>query len=209
MTTKNNTLIILDWDDTLFPTSWFLEKKVDVNNPQKEFVNMIKKLDDKLVILFKKLLKCGEVAVVTNAMLKWIVMSLSLLPKTKKIINNKIKIISARDIYQKLIPGNVNKWKKLIFEELVLNHFMDANNKNTKQIENIVSIGDAKYEFEALIELDEDFKLKKRFLKAIRFMSAPNYDSLLDQIEVLTKCIKKVCKNSQHYDLKFEFNQNN
>ncbi len=29
---KNNTLIILDWDDTIYPTSWTIENKIDQNN---------------------------------------------------------------------------------------------------------------------------------------------------------------------------------
>ena len=31
--TKKRTLIILDWDDTLFPTSWVVNKKLDLTDP--------------------------------------------------------------------------------------------------------------------------------------------------------------------------------
>ena len=30
---RKKTLIILDWDDTLFPTSWVLENKIDLTDP--------------------------------------------------------------------------------------------------------------------------------------------------------------------------------
>jgi hypothetical protein len=133
-------------------------------------------------------------------MVKWITISSKMLPKTKKLINKHIDIISARDIYQKKMPKKQFVWKKLIFEQLVIEHFMDKQYK----VENIISVGDADYEFQALIDLYEDFKMKKRILKAIKFLQGPDYESLIDQLQVLNKSIFKVCNSKNHMDLKFK-----
>lgn len=198
----HKTLIILDWDDTLFPTSWVLKNNIDVNDTTilNDNGHLFEKLDLILYKLLLNCLKCGKVVIVTNAMVKWVTISSKMLPKTKKLIDKNIDIISARDIYQKEMPKKQFVWKKLIFEQLVIEHFMDKQYK----VENIISIGDADYEFQALIDLYEDFKMKKRILKAIKFLQGPDYESLIDQLQVLNKSIFKVCNSKNHMDLKFK-----
>ena len=194
------TLVILDWDDTLFPTSWVVKNSIDLNKQevQRKYIDLFVKLDSLIFNLLKNFLKYGKVVVVTNAMVKWVKISSAILPNTQKLINETIDIISARDMYQKKMPGNMFAWKKLIFEQLVMEHFM-----NKHRVENIISVGDADYEFQALVDLYENFKKKKRILKAVKFLSSPTYESLIDQLEVLNKSIHKVCTSKSHMDLKF------
>jgi len=194
------TLIILDWDDTLFPTTWILKNNIDVNNGEikNKYIVYFAELDNVLYKVLINLMKYGTVTIVTNAMTKWVFLSSDIIPNTRNLIKKYIKIISARDMYQKKIP-EMEKWKKLVFEQVVTDHFM-----NKHFIENIISVGDAKYEFNALVDLHSNFKKKKRFLKSIRFMSSPTYESLIDQLEVLNNCVHKVCTSKKHMDLLFE-----
>jgi hypothetical protein len=196
---KSKTLIILDWDDTLFPTSWVVKKNINLNDS--ETINKYKmyfsELDNILYELLINFLKCGKVVIVTNAMTKWVLLSYNVLPNTKNLIKKNIEIISARDICQDKMSGQMDKWKKLIFKQLVSKYFINSSS------EKIVSIGDANYEFNALVDLHDGFK-KKRFLKAIKFMDSPSYESLLDQLEVLNSCVNNICTSDKHMDLKFE-----
>jgi len=199
----HNRLIMLDWDDTLFPTSWTVIKAIDLtdSNVRQKYVSYFTELDD---ILSKFLHKCtnkGQVFIVTNAVKRWVVTSSNVLPKTKKIIDDKIFIISARDLFQQKNPNNMEKWKKYTFEQIVNKH--DFKKQENTNFEHIISIGDAEYEFNALINL-YSHKNKKRILKSIRFLATPTYDSLIDQLEVLYDTIDKICHCKKHMDLKFK-----
>lgn len=197
----NKTLIILDWDDTLFPTTWVTKNNIKLNKQYDRNLHLVtfSELDNLLYKLLINFMKCGKVYIVTNAMVKWVLISASVLPNTQKLLKNNIKIISARDIYKKRLPGQIEIWKKIIFRNLALDFFQDKH-----KIENIISVGDAKYEFNALIDLDDNFKLKKRYLKSIRFMRYPSFDSLIDQLETLNKAIFDICNKLKHMDLKFD-----
>lgn len=197
-------LIILDWDDTLFPTSWVLKNKLDLNDKQiqNKYIVFFSRLDNLLYKLFMNFMKYGDIFIVTNAMVKWVSISCSILPNTKRLITNNIGIISARDTFQDKYPDKIDMWKKLIFKELTFDYF--KNKKKTHRIiHHVISIGDAPYEFEALVDL-YDHVSGKKILKSIRFLQSPTYESLIDQLEVLHNCVDKVCKTKKHMDLKFE-----
>lgn len=201
ISSKSKTLIILDWDDTLFPTSWAIKNNIDLTDIeiQNKYIVFFAKLDLLLYKFLNNLTKYGKVVIVTNAMSKWIIIATNILPNTQMLIKNKIKIISARDRHHHKHPGNGFIWKKLIFEQLVSEYY-DYCNKNKHCVQNIISVGDAEYEFQALINLDKN---DKRYLKSIRFMNNPSYDTLIDQLEVLNNSIPSVVNKKTHMDLMF------
>lgn len=196
MINRSNTLIYLDWDNTCIPTSYIIKNNIDVNNPTNKNMYYFKELDNRLYKLLSNLIKYGRIVIVTNAMEKWVDITTDVLPKTKDIIYDNIDIISARDKYQKKYPFKQFLWKKLVFETIVKNHFIGDSD-----IENIISIGDADYEFKALISL---YKNKKRLLKSIRFMKSPSYIYLLDQLDVLNKNVEHICMYNGHIDHIFD-----
>jgi len=193
---NKNTLIILDWDDTLFPTTWTIKKKINLNNKDdvNKYIVFFSKLDLLLCELFKEIINHGHVVIVTNAMIKWINISLKILPNTKNLIDKNVKVYSAREKYQNKNPNNIFKWKQILFQKLLL--LYSKNNI----IKNIISIGDAEYEFRALINLYN----RKRILKSIRFMAQPEFDSLMDQLNVLKKNMRMISRHDKHLDLKFD-----
>ena len=50
--TKQTTLIILDWDDTLFPTNWVMKRKINLLNTSEryQYTDYFQELDR---VLFK------------------------------------------------------------------------------------------------------------------------------------------------------------
>lgn len=196
--TNKSTLIILDWDDTLFPTSWITKNNIEIqsikNSPN---IAYFTKIDVALYKLLKLMLKCGDIYIITNALLNWIVISSSILPKTCELLkSSEIKIISARGEYQAKYDNPMD-WKKMAFER-ELNMIM----KN-KLINNVISIGDAEYEYNALINLYRDDEKNYKLLKSVKFIRYPNNYQLLDQILVLTNAIVDICMKTKHLDLKF------
>lgn len=198
---KYKSLIILDWDDTLFPTSWIIKNNIDINNKQMQnkYIVYFLKLDFLVSQLLLNLSKYGQVVIITNASLKWILTSSTILPTTQNVLKEYILVISARDAYHNKYPENMNMWKKKAFESIVNNYF-----ENYK-LQNIVSGGDAEYEFYALTDLYNDQSvIKNRLLKTIRFIKNPSFYDLLDQLNVFNECAQKVLFNMDHLDLQFK-----
>ena len=82
-----------------------------------------------------------------------------------------------------------------------------------KKMVNIISIGDAEYEYNALIDLykydiNKNKLMIKKLLKSVKLMRDPTYEILLDQLEVLTEAIRDVVVTDKHLDLNFNFSNN-
>lgn len=199
--TKKDTLIILDWDDTLFPTTWIRTNNINVKDLEtsNKYIVYFYELDTVLFKLLKKLMEYGKVIIVTNALPIWIDLSSRVLPKTSYLLT-KIKIVSARKNYQPQ-SADMMDWKKLAFKDEVLSEMLNNN------ILNIVSVGDAEYEYRALIDL-YNLNHKPKLLKSIRFVNDPSHDTLIDQLEVLKNSIPTICLIKKHLDKKFKFFSN-
>jgi len=153
--------IILDWDDTLFPTTSYFIMGWKLNWIE---------LDNKIYHLLYTIKKIGMIYIVTNANKMWVLNLLEKLPLTNSLMNN-ILIFSARDIYENKIPMEL--WKSFVFTRIV-----------KKDDNNVIIIGDSDCEKDALIEL---YKINNsRCLKLIRFIKNPSYHMVKDQLELLT-----------------------
>lgn len=202
------TLIILDWDDTLFPSSWVIKNNInlfDSNNESKlRYVRLFSELDKILYGLLKKFKKYGKVIIITNALLSWVSDCMSVLPKTSQLLHS-LRIISARQLFQYHYP-DMMEWKKNTFKHIVNENI--NTNTNINGVMNIISIGDAEYEYKALIDL-YTFKKNKKILKSIKFLRNPTLNILLDQLTVLYKAIDNICTDKKHIDWNFKFIQIN
>jgi len=207
---REKTLIILDWDDTLFPTTWVTNSNIDIKNIEKTpyLYNYFKILDRDLQELFKILINLGDVIIVTNAQLNWINISSNILPLTNKFLrlnkkNNKpIEVISARS-FASQESSNPNDWKRITFDYLLYNAYQN------KKYNNITSIGDAEYEYTALVNLYSHNTDNYKILKSIKFIKYPPKEILIDQIKVIKRVIKRVCIIKKHLDLNFTSLHNN
>ena len=139
----------------------------------------------------------GKVIIVTNAMLEWINLSSSVLPKSHDVVN-KLKVISARKEYQG--KTDMKNWKKMCFLNEMNNHIQKYN------LNNIISMGDAEYEYHALVNL---YKSQNdhydKFLKSVKFMKSPELEKLLDQLNIVADKAEHICKYKNHLDLNFKY----
>ena len=78
-------------------------------------------------------------------------------------------------------------WKTMAFRDIVDEEFQDSS------MMNVISVGDAEYEYQALISLYKKDKINYKLLKSIRFMKTPTHDSLIDQLSVLKNVIPHIC----------------
>ena len=73
---------------------------------------------------------------------------------------------------------------------------------------NVISIGDAEYEYQALIALSDTKKYHRKYLKSVKFLRYPSHDTLIDQINVLHNAIPHIWVSEQHLDLKLNYYSN-
>lgn len=100
-------LVVFDYDDTLFPTT-FMQHHQDLKTRD------LQELDRMLVQLMRTIKLAGhEIIIISNGSLSWIHDSSSMfLPNFYKFLkSNNIRVISARDIYE---PSRVpyENWKR-------------------------------------------------------------------------------------------------
>ena len=173
-----NSLIIFDWDDTLFPTSFlakngfFMEKN---NNTEKEekILKKIEKLEKAVIDLINITLMKGKVYIITNAVIGWVEFtSKKFYPNFFKMLD-KIKIISARGEWENTFPNNMEEWKNQTFFNLT--KYFD-----NKLVTNIICLGDSMLEIEAGKLLANNFQ--KAFIKTVKFKENPKPDELNKQL---------------------------
>ena len=188
---KFNNIFIFDWDDTLLcttvlsPGGYFDDNMIVL--PSK--LEKIKKLE----ILVNKLLSLttekGDTYIITNSEPGWVEYSCKrFFPNTFYLLS-KIKIISARGLYEKKYPKGFKTWKLMTFNEIIKNY-----DKNLPT--NIMCLGDSQYEIEAAHELATKFP--NGYVKAIKFKEYPKIDELTSQLKLVLgkfNFIYSACKN--------------
>lgn len=221
---KNKTyltnIFIIDWDDTLFPTYWVNKNSMDVSKSHtiQEYKVYFLELDKTISSLLESLNQVGDVWIVTNANIGWIKTCLMGLEQTRKtIILNKIRIVSARDSYSSN-SSSPTEWKILTFQDILEDIINKISNKiKPNTYVNIISIGDAMYEYMALINLDTFIKSyminnpscskpNKQFkylLKNVKFIEKPEFEFVIDQINILNKNKETIVNKLEFIDLKF------
>eukprot|EP01084_Bolivina_argentea_P064888 118287_1 len=198
-----NTQIILDWDDTLFPTAYtLLNMKNGTTNS--------KYIDDcswrqlealtntvlRLLITFVNLFGANNVCIVTNAKLSWwndsCLLYKQLFSNIRKLVVNtyNIKVISAYDLYKR---------KKT-------SAFMDVLS-NKHNISQVICIGDSNDEYEAIDSVCSVLRIAgKKSINYYRFklLEMPSLDAMIRQLESIKK-LDYYAISKQRHDQSYTF----
>ena len=175
---QHNSIIIFDWDDTLLPTSFLTPGGVFNENIKLSDVDheKISKLEQTVLKLLEEAVQKGNVYIITNAGNGWVEYSANRFYPSIMPVLQKIKIISARGLYEKKFPGNSRQWKIEAFLNI-------QKNINMKLVTNIICVGDSLFEMEAGRILASKFT--EAFIKTIKFREAPKLDELLKQLKLV------------------------
>jgi len=188
---KFNNIFIFDWDDTLLcttvlsPLGYFDDDMVVLPSRMEK----IKKLEISVKKLLTLTIEKGDTYIITNSEPGWVEYSCKrFFPHTFHLLD-KIKIISARGLYEKKYPKKLKVWKNLAFNDII--------KKYDKTLPtNIVCFGDSSYEIESAHGLSDKFQ--DGYVKAIKFKEFPKIEELISQLNlVLDKFnfIYSACKN--------------
>ena len=211
----SKTLLIFDFDDTLFCTNYFdsfslpykdiFDFKVSLEQTNTCLFKEIEELEKNLLELFSKLQNNDlDIAIVSNADLKWINNCLiHFLPEFRDYIQeNGIKIYSAKNIVSNDKNGN----SKIKCFEKALNdvYSKEANAENEAELNlelNVIGIGDGIDEKKAVFSL---CKNKEKFnfcqnirAKFIRMIDYPSASAIILQLNYLLNNINTIIESNK------------
>jgi|Transcript_46516 hypothetical protein len=190
-----NTLIIFDWDDTLFPTSWTFTKGLldDSAMPSEKNSELFLKLAVTIERVLKSASQLGKVVIVTNAQQGWVEMCCSkLLPSLLSVLRS-VDIVSARFCHEQE-SDDPTEWKRLEFlKQVELIH--GSNNQHL----NLISVGDSSHERQALVSACASVQSSSG--KSLKFAECPTIERLLDQLDLVNTSIVDVAEHNGHLDI--------
>ena len=145
---SSQNLVIFDWDDTLFPTTYL--NPVDDNMYEllrEKFGPSLRMIEDEAIKLIQLTLKDALVVIITNAKKGWVEFSSSFfMPRLHALMmRGYLRVLSARVDYEEMYPFDTFKWKEMAFQKL----WREENFLDRAAILNLIAIGDSDYEMEA------------------------------------------------------------
>jgi hypothetical protein len=195
-------LVIFDWDDTLFPTTWLREQGLleedCVITPEQDA--QLEALADLVAVTLETAKRRGAVAIVTNGEQGWVEMSCEAIMPSLQPHLAGVRIVSARSRHEK--PGlfEPTKWKCLAFEELVGEFYSGSDQSDVALRRNIASIGDSEYEMQALKWIATGTECHAKCLKLVQ---QPCLEQLMEQHEQLAGIVDDVVDHYGNFDYEF------
>ena len=161
----------------------------------KKDIDILTNLDCVVSKLLLKTLKLGYVFVITNGASGWVELSsVKFYPRTAKILE-KIKIISARGLCEKKLPGDMRQWKTKAFK-LALDSIQIKKNVPT----NIFCFGDSIIELEASLNIKECFS--NAYLKTFKLKESPTYLELEKELKLIFFQLDSLITNYKNISMK-------
>jgi hypothetical protein len=184
-------IIIFDWDNTLYPTT-YLDDLVSVDT------DILKKLELNIIKLLGLAREKGNVHIVTNAQTGWIELCTKRnMPLLKDFLDEKnIPLISARSLYEELVPNNPMMWKFHAMKRCI------NIEKGFERNYHVMSIGDSIVEKDALANVMYDFPISKT--KYIKLCDKPNIEQLNIQLNFIVDYLDYICDYDDDLDISCE-----
>lgn len=195
---KDETLLIFDYDDTLFPTSFLAQHGYRLDGPDAS-PEIQADLDEYSEFVEKSLLAAsehGQVVILTNAETGWIELtSIKFLPKLCQLLVT-FPLVSARSTYEPLGITSPFQWKLRAFESVIGDHFANLGPRFNR---NVLSFGDSVHERDAAHQVCS--KLSTTVCKSIKFMERPDVAQLTKQHSLIRECLDQIVRHEGTLDL--------
>lgn len=171
--TKMESIVIFDFDDTLFPTTYLANYDYNLNAFDKTLEGFL--FDFLSEVIETK----SQVYIITNAKSGWIEYCFfNFLPKLEQ-LKQFIKVISAPDLVAKINDPQIDLLlhsKTIVFNSIVLD--LDRTKKYQ-----LISIGDGIPEVKAISYISKNFENIQT--KMVRFIERPSHLDVLNQLKLV------------------------
>ena len=216
---RDHTQILLDWDDSILPTSFLAHSKLRIEPDcviDSEAKFALEELDRVACGMITKALDLARhVAIVTNAEDDWIEQSSrKFLPGVYGMLS-RLEVVSARSKHEIKYPGSTDVWKRVEFLQRVASlsklhqlEFPVPQDKRSTDDElfgvqavlQMISIGDSEYERAALWAVKTEHP--HILVKSIKLLNAPTIVALKQQLTTITTSFESIVNSHESLDLK-------
>lgn len=188
-------LIFIDWDDTLFPTTWMLAQgmsQTTSSSEDKKYVQLLEGISSAIIMFLARIKTFGRIVIVTNSQTGWVSDCIQRYMPSVAAILETIPICSARSTYEFLTDIPV-MWKKMAFGREILETY---GTDETRQ-RNVLSIGDGFAERVAVGKV----KAENTYVKSIKLYDAPTPSSIIQQLMFVDENLVKIINHTGDLDL--------
>ena len=179
-------IVVFDWDDTLFPSSWVIGQNLLHRKPTSDEVNALREYEDIVLTLISTAKEHSkDVRIVTNSEEGWVALSAArFMPR---VLDLNLPTTSTRKVYG-FLP--THGWKHAAFRDIL----------RGKTPPFVCSVGDSPDERRALIENVASLPIPT-WGKSIKLIKKPTLEQLQKQLLVVTNALAQVCASEAHVDL--------
>jgi len=200
--TKEQTLFVFDWDDTILPSTWVqreglrLDDGAVVNAAQRERLAELAPIVAETLRLAKL---HGTVVLVTNAERGWIELSCrKFLPTIAPLLEN-VRLVSARTTYEGPRAPSPLDWKVHAFDTEIARMYGRAGLLDASKVKHIFSLGDGAHEREALLRTTN--ALPNCRSKSLKFAERPDISQIIKQHSLIAGCFDTLLHHDANLDL--------
>lgn len=190
-------LYLVDWDDTILPTSWLgRQGLLNGSAASEQQLSQLTAIAEAAWATLEAAASFGKVVVVTNAGEGWVQHScLRFLPALVPMLE-RLSIVSARAAFEPLGIQCPTEWKFRAFEaemEGVTDMLADGQHFS------IIAIGDSAQEHEAMLRVAQ--KLPGCYAKSLRFAERPTPEQLVEQHALVAGTLAEVLAHAGDLDI--------
>ncbi|CAN8069957.1 unnamed protein product [Agarophyton chilense] len=194
----SKTTAIIDWDDTICPSTYLasLGLRVDDRGSLPAVLRtQLEQLEEAVVEIVKEALRFGKVVIITNAEAGWVELSgRRFLPRVVNfLVENDIKIVSARTSFESDYPDAPSSWKVAAFSQEVAVMFPNEDELN------VLVLGDSMSERDAAHALST--RLPNSRVKTVKFVERPSIDQLMRQVQLVAQSLPDLATYASSFDV--------
>jgi hypothetical protein len=193
---KEETLFLVDWDDTLLPTTYLANQNLREDSEVPiHFAEELASYSEVVAETIREMRERGRVVIVTNAETGWIDMTcVKFLPGLQSVLN-EVEAVSARSMFEPLGFQSPSQWKEEMFAEKIAQHYGASQNRARW---NVVSMGDASHEREAIHKVS---RATGCLAKSLKFMERPDVVHLRQEHELIQSYLHQIVQHADPLDL--------
>ena len=207
-TYSDSTVTVLDWDDTLMPSTWLKEQGLtstalaDKFGITKEMVDACEEVAPHVERVIKKAQDYGKVFIITNGTHGWVEKSCEVfMPSIRNLILS-LPIISAADLYRYFSKDPIS-WKRMTFRRDLLDRAFGGMPR-AKRV--VISIGDGYAEQEAarnLMTIGSYSQVGLLSVRCLKIVESSSPTVLIRQLEEICQILPTLATQSGDFDLQW------
>ena len=203
VTFSEDRVFILDFDDTLIPSSWLNTQGFKLSKQlygvTEAMLDACAKVAHHSAALINAAKGYGKVVIVTNATHDWVELASKMFMPTISDLILSLPIFSAADLYESR-SKSPTIWKKLTFQNDVLRTVFPVQ----PAVRTVISIGDSEAERQALKYVQSLADPETMLTKSVKFKDKPTPESLIQQLIVTLEGLHMIATTPESLDLQIE-----